>query len=87
MPSQSRAASASQYCCTILLLSSTLTAPPWGCAPDPSALGSLALARSPRSLRSRDVGEEDGRVALLENQGAHLRAIMKGGKFFKNELG
>ena len=27
------------------------------------------------------------KLALLENQGTHLRAIMKGGKFFKNELG
>jgi imidazolonepropionase-like amidohydrolase len=27
------------------------------------------------------------KLALLEGQGAHLRAIMKGGKFFKNELG
>jgi imidazolonepropionase-like amidohydrolase len=27
------------------------------------------------------------KLALLEGQGAHLKAIMKGGKFFKNELG
>ena len=27
------------------------------------------------------------KLALLESQGAHLKAIMKGGKFFKNELG
>jgi imidazolonepropionase-like amidohydrolase len=26
------------------------------------------------------------KLSLLEGQGAHLKAIMKGGKFFKNEL-
>src|SRR5687768_6320597 len=38
--------------------SSFVTAPSWGCAPDPSA-----LARSPRELRSREhVGELGGEV-------------------------
>ncbi len=27
------------------------------------------------------------KLSLLEGQGAHLKAIMKGGQFFKNELG
>jgi imidazolonepropionase-like amidohydrolase len=26
------------------------------------------------------------KLSLLEGQGAHLKAIMKGGRFFKNEL-
>src|SRR4051812_48462566 len=60
MPSQSRAASASQYCCTIALFCSTLTVPPWGCAPNPSALGSLAVARSPCELRSQSGGLGEG---------------------------